>query len=251
MAAVSIIIPTFNREHLIEKTIRSALSQTITDIEIIVSDNASTDNTYQIAVAMSKLDSRIKVHRNAENLGPVRNWMSGINLATSPLSKLLFSDDMLAPTYLERCIPYLDDSRCGLVYTPAIIGTLDWQGQKFYGAFEGNARISSPVFVHCTTFVEQLFPVSPCSCLTRTLDLKKNLYLNIAGFEMNEYASTGAGVDWLIYPLTALNYPYIQYIDSCEVFFRLHDNNLCSLPVASRCYGNARSFITSALINRK
>ena len=247
MAKVSILIPVFNRQDLIEKTIRSALSQTIEDIEVIVTDNASTDGTFAIAVDLARSDSRLKLYKNSENIGPTRNWLKAISLASSNVSKLLFSDDLLSPTFLEKCLPPLMDEKCGLVYTPAIIGKADWEGNSYYQHFHGDAKIKSSPYIHATTFVEHLFPVSPCSCLARTVDLKKNIHLNLQGFEMEEYATTGAGVDWLFHPLTMLNYEYVQYIDSCEVFFRSHNGALTDLPITKTCYRNAKNFLISAL----
>lgn len=246
MPLASIIIPTFNRENLIEKTIKSAISQSFKDIEVIVIDNASTDNTYPIALQMSGYDNRIKVFKNESNVGPVLNWLHGANKATSPFSKLLFSDDLLSPNFIEKCLHFLDDPKCAFVYTPAIIGTEDWEGKEFYRNFIGDTKIKSSPYVFGTTFVEHLFPVSPCSCISRTEDLKRNIHLNLEGFEMGEYASTGAGVDWLFHPLTAIKYEYVQYIDSCEVFFRAHESNLSSLPIIHECYSNAKKFLISA-----
>lgn len=247
MPQASIIIPTFNREDLIEKTITSATSQSLSDIEVIVIDNSSTDKTFSIASNMSKFDSRIKVYRNETNVGPVRNWLLGANLATSPFAKLLFSDDLLSPNYIEKCLYYLQDSNCAFVYTPAIIGSEDWIGREFYRNFIGDIKIKSSPYIYGTTFIEHFFPVSPCSCISRTEDLKRNIHLNLDGFAMDEYSSTGAGVDWLFHPLTAIKYEYVQYIDSCEVFFRAHESNLSSQPIVSACYSNAKKFLINAL----
>lgn len=247
MPKFSIIIPVYNRENFIEKAIKSALSQSVEDIEVIVTDNASTDNTCAIAVDISRYDDRVKVYRNDVNVGPVRNWLVGANLAKANISKLLFSDDLLSPFYLERCANYLSDPKCGLVYTPAIIGADDWVGNQFYKNFIGDAKIKSSPYIHATTFMEHMFPVSPCSCISRTDDLKKNIHLNLSGFEMDEYASTGAGVDWLFHPLTAIKYDYVQYVDSCEVFFRAHESNLSGLSSVPECYKNAKKFLISAL----
>ncbi len=69
---VSIQIPTFNQEKFITKAIESALLQNYPELEIIVLDDFSTDNTYQIA--NSFIDARLKVFRNDKNIGRVKNY---------------------------------------------------------------------------------------------------------------------------------------------------------------------------------
>ena len=71
---VSILIPVYNREALIGECIQSALFQTFTDFEVIIVDNASTDNTWGICQRFAEQDKRVRVFRNEKNIGPVRNW---------------------------------------------------------------------------------------------------------------------------------------------------------------------------------
>ena len=71
---VSIVIPVYNRELYIEDAIRSAISQTYQNIEIIIVDNCSTDSTWDILNEWEKKDNRIKIFQNDSNIGPVLNW---------------------------------------------------------------------------------------------------------------------------------------------------------------------------------
>ena len=66
---VSILIPVYNREDLIGQTLNSAIDQTYHNIEIIVVDNASTDNTWKVIQRYEKQDGRIKAFRNNTNIG--------------------------------------------------------------------------------------------------------------------------------------------------------------------------------------
>src|SRR5579872_7024825 len=99
---VSILIPVFNRSELIVQTIKSALMQTIAEIEVIVSDNASTDGTWDVCKTLAKEDQRVRVIRSETNLGPVRNWKRCIEVARGKYAKILFSDDLILPNYLEE-----------------------------------------------------------------------------------------------------------------------------------------------------
>ena len=71
---VSILIPVYNRERIVVRALESAINQTYKHIEIICVDNCSTDNTYSVLLEYANRDHRIKVYRQSENLGPVRNW---------------------------------------------------------------------------------------------------------------------------------------------------------------------------------
>jgi glycosyltransferase involved in cell wall biosynthesis len=114
---VSICVPAYNAEDWIENAIGSALAQTFEDFELIVSDNASTDDTHARARAFD--DRRIRVERLDRNVGPTKNANRCIELARAPLVKFLHADDELYPRCLELMVPVLDESpQVGLVFSP-------------------------------------------------------------------------------------------------------------------------------------
>ncbi|NBW03831.1 MAG: hypothetical protein EBR87_09015 [Cytophagia bacterium] len=177
------------------------------------------------------------------------NWRRGASLSTSSYSKFLFSDDLLGPSYLEKCLPYLSDPACGLVYTSVNIADKPWGANSpFYNNFIGNTKIRRSPFIYGATFIENFFPVSPCACVCRTEDLQKYIFTNVPGFESELYSATGAGVDLLLYCMTALNYGYIQYVEDCEVYFRAHSNSMSAQDGVPTLYENARTFLKSTLI---
>jgi len=226
MPLVSILIPVYNREQLVVRAVRAAMAQTIADIEIIVVDNCSTDGTYDAVAALAAADPRIKLYRNATNIGPVKNWLACAEYATAPYAKILFSDDLIAPTFVERALPSLLSPECGLVYSYALVGREEWKGVAQYRAFRGNTNFAREYFLRSSTYIEHFTPVSPGAAMLRTADLRKNLLLELPGIPNYDFNRTGAGVDWLIYALTALSYPYVTYIDEPLVFFFAHDDSI-------------------------
>ena len=98
---VSVCIPAYLAAPYIGQSIESVLGQTLSDLELIVVDDASPDDTYEIARAY-ECDGRVRVHRNAENLGAAANWNHVVALASGRYVKLLCSDDFLMPTCLEH-----------------------------------------------------------------------------------------------------------------------------------------------------
>tara|TARA_B100000929_G_scaffold188682_1_gene149407 strand:+ start:6525 stop:7490 length:966 start_codon:yes stop_codon:yes gene_type:complete len=71
---VSIMIPTYGQDQYIEQTVKTALSQDYPNVEIIISDDCSPDDTQKICVKLAKDDARIKYFRNSKNLGRVKNY---------------------------------------------------------------------------------------------------------------------------------------------------------------------------------
>ncbi len=105
---VSIGLPVYNGSNYIEVAIESILCQTLTDFELIITDNASTDGTESICRRFAARDRRIRYYRNDSNLGAGANFNRCFELATGKYFKWAAHDDLLAPTYLERCVAALE-----------------------------------------------------------------------------------------------------------------------------------------------
>jgi glycosyltransferase involved in cell wall biosynthesis len=104
---VSVIIPTYNRADFLAETVDSVLNQTYGDFEIIIVDDGSTDNTYQVAQTFT--DPRIKyIRQENQGLSGARN--SGIRCAEAEYLAFLDSDDILFPHKLEIQVQALDDN---------------------------------------------------------------------------------------------------------------------------------------------
>ena len=116
---VSICIPTYNGEAFIEETIKSAIAQTYRNIELIVSDDGSTDRTIAIAQSFqsqTSADFRIILHRN---YGLSQNWNFCIQQAKGEYIKFLFQDDLLAPECIEKMVAVAQQNpQIGMVFSP-------------------------------------------------------------------------------------------------------------------------------------
>jgi glycosyltransferase involved in cell wall biosynthesis len=115
---VSIGLFVYNGERFIEETLRSILYQTFTDFELIISDNASTDRTGDIAQTYARRDSRIRYYRSEKNMGAGWNVRRAYELGTGKYFKQAAVDDLLEPDFLQRCVGALEsDPGCVLAYT--------------------------------------------------------------------------------------------------------------------------------------
>lgn len=99
--AVSIGLPVFNGEKSIHKTIESILSQTFTNFELIISDNASTDSTYEICKEFERKDKRIRCIQQKNNMGPWWNFKFVLEQARSDYFLWTAADDYISENYLE------------------------------------------------------------------------------------------------------------------------------------------------------
>lgn len=106
---VSIGLPVFNGENYLRESITSVLSQTFTDFELIISDNASTDATQEICERFAASDDRIRYIRHEENLGAAWNFNNIVKVAKGDYFNWLAHDDKLAPDFLQECVNILDE----------------------------------------------------------------------------------------------------------------------------------------------
>ena len=120
MPAVTVIIPTYNRAHLVGRAIESVLSQTFHDWELIVVDDASTDNTKEAVYGFR--DSRIRYLFHEVRRGGSAARNTGISEARGEYVAFLDSDDEWLPTKLKKQLELFSRSpqQVGLVYTGAI-----------------------------------------------------------------------------------------------------------------------------------
>ncbi|MGB3135300.1 MAG: glycosyltransferase family A protein [Nodosilinea sp.] len=100
----------YNGADYIEETIESILSQTLTDFQLVIGDNRSTDLTEQICRQYARQDERILYVLHPENLGASGNHNALFEHADAPYFKWASHDDLIHPEYLEKCIKLLDTS---------------------------------------------------------------------------------------------------------------------------------------------
>jgi glycosyltransferase involved in cell wall biosynthesis len=99
---VTIAVPTFNRAPLLRECVTSALAQTYGNFEVLVSDNASTDETRDVLSQFT--DGRLRVLRQKNNIGLLPNWNACLAGAKGDYIIFLADDDRISPWLLQRCV---------------------------------------------------------------------------------------------------------------------------------------------------
>jgi len=223
---VSILIPVYNRNKIIVETLNSAVNQTYKNIEVIVVDNKSTDSTFEVVKEFAESYPNVRVYQNKENIGAVRNWQKCLEYATGEYVKILWSDDLIDRTFVEKTLPYLvayED--VGFVFTGAEIFNDD-TGQRGKAYFIGNTgTYDTKKFIE-GSLLRRVFPVSPGNALFRKKDVKKNLVINIPNEIGIDFKIRAIGNDLLIYLLTAKDYPKFAFVDETLSFFRAHEDSI-------------------------
>jgi glycosyltransferase involved in cell wall biosynthesis len=125
---VSIGLPVFNGAVFLAVAIDSLLNQTYQNIELIISDNASTDATPEICKKYAAADRRVRYSRLTENIGGIPNHNRVFMLASGEYFMWASHDDIWQPTYIEKCIVCLEkDPRA--VMACSKVGIVDEAGQ--------------------------------------------------------------------------------------------------------------------------
>lgn len=171
MSRVTVIIPTYNRADIIEKSIRSVLDQTYDDFTLIIVDDSSKDNTEEVVKGVG--DDRIIYHRLSENKGAGGARNEGAKLAETEFIAFHDSDDLWLSDKLEKQIKYMDKHPdvC-LVYGKMRVNTHDdsyaFPNESVSGDLEGD-----------------IFPwlLRRNSIGTPVMFLRKNCFEDVGGFD--------------------------------------------------------------------
>lgn len=119
---ISIIIPAYNVEAYIEKCINSVINQTYDDIEVIIINDGSTDNTAEIIEKYSKIDNRIKIV-NKYNSGVSDSRNVGIEMFTGDYVFFLDSDDWVEKDYIIKAVDVLEKNNIDILFNGWVIDT--------------------------------------------------------------------------------------------------------------------------------
>jgi glycosyltransferase involved in cell wall biosynthesis len=160
---VTVGIPTFNRPVGLARTLASICSQTYQNLEIIVSDNASTDPAVCAVVdEFTAKGAPISYHRHPENLGAMPNFSSLLPQARGDFFMWAADDDRWEPFFVERCVD-------GLLEDPSLVAC----GME--AQYEVDGETPFPFFVEGAPFHDY----TPASAIDRVKHLLRNVYGNL------------------------------------------------------------------------
>jgi glycosyltransferase involved in cell wall biosynthesis len=208
---VSFIVPCYKLAHLLPECVNSILSQTFRDIEILIMDDCSPDNTEQ--VAKSFCDDRVIHIRNNPNLGHLRNYNKGISIARGKYVWLISADDYLRSNQiLEKYVRVLEaNPHVGYAYCSGI-GVLDGieTGILDYSVYSSSDRI-----IRGHEFIKSLIKAN--IVLAASGLARKECYEKVSLFPLDmPYAG-----DWYLWAFFALYYDVAYFVEPM-VAYRQH-----------------------------
>jgi glycosyltransferase involved in cell wall biosynthesis len=138
---VSVGLPVRNGAARIEEVVRRVLSQDHQNLELVISDNASSDETEKVCRGLASADPRIVYHRQAENVGLLNNFIATMRMATGEYFRWVGDDDYLAPNSLSRCLAtFARDDR--LILVTAQVAFVGEGGTVQTAAYDGTGLAS-------------------------------------------------------------------------------------------------------------
>lgn len=164
MSKISVIIPVHNTQEYLPICMESILGQTMSDIEVILVENASTDNSLELCHKYASSDSRVKViHSDVGDLSSARNL--GLELATSEYVSFIDSDDTLQPDTYETLYGFAKPNNLDLVYFNHV-QIFDDRPPKYAFKETGDAMVLTPKRLLMKQFMHKA-PVTACTMLVR------------------------------------------------------------------------------------
>jgi len=158
---ISVVMPVYNAEAYLKDAIESILNQTFTNFELIIVDDASIDNSYEIINEYSKKDERIVVLRNEVNLGIAKTRTKGTKYAKGKYIAVADADDISILTRLEKQYNYLEKHNdCGVV--GGFIESFNSNTGKILGVreyYEDDTNLRKRLFLYC--------PIAQGVCMIR------------------------------------------------------------------------------------
>jgi len=231
---VSVIIPTYNRAHLVARAIQSVLDQTYQDFELIIVDDGSTDNTEEVIKGFQQKDSRIIYLEHDQNKGGSAARNTGIKASRGEYIAFLDSDDECLPEKLGKQIVHLNNN-----YINAFI--------SYTGYFKIDDKGDSSVFKptkHGNIYNDQLWEdhVSPTSAVM----VKRNCFEEVGLFDESLPARQDYDMwlrlsqyyifDYIIEPLVVIHNTNKDTISS-NIIARKKGENLIRLKIVTQIKG--------------
>lgn len=240
----SICIPNFNYGRYLGGTITAALQQTANDFEVLLSDNASTDDSLSVARAFQ--DPRLKIRSNAYNLGFSQNLHAVGDMASGDWMLLLSSDDLIEPEALSvyhALIKHYGGGSSGRVILAAGAKTIDAEGNTI-AAYRGKPYLwakaeldtaaSRLVGVHVYSMPAKSLLSESLRLLRTPLPFlstayPREAYLDVGGFGSSQTINPDKHLAWRLMAVCDT----VHYVDAPLFAYRAHASNQNAAQVHS------------------
>ncbi|MEG2044548.1 MAG: glycosyltransferase family 2 protein, partial [Clostridia bacterium] len=211
---IDVLLATYNGEKYISQQIESILSQSYTDFRLLISDDKSTDNTVNIISDIMKMDSRISLFTQQENLGYVKNFEFLMGKVTNSYFMLSDQDDVWLPNKIEVSLDKIQKTNALLVYSDLLV--VDEKLNVINTSFwKSNNLFDKITKYNCYEMLMLSNTVTGCTIMANSNLLKQSMPFPISKLVIHDY--------WLA--LMAMQKDAVAYIDTPLIKYRQHSNN--------------------------
>lgn len=209
-AIISVIMSVYNNESFLSLAIESVLDQTFREFELLITDDASTDASYQIIQDYAKLDERIVFQRNQKNIGLTKNLNKMLSLAEGNYVARMDSDDICDPKRFEKQLEvFIKYPKIDVIFTDTIL--IDSEGNT----------ICKKWIPQSTHRILSLMPVY--SYITHpSVMIRKETLMQYNGY--NELYAVAQ--DWELWLRLINNNRKFYYLQDTLLYYRLHGNSV-------------------------
>jgi glycosyltransferase involved in cell wall biosynthesis len=219
MASVDVIVPCYNYARYLKDCVESVLTQSGVDVRVIVIDDASPDNTAEVASELAQADSRVTFVRHVANKGHIATYNEGIDWTARDYLLLLSADDYLLPGALARATAIMDRAPdIGFVFGNAL--TLQDNGSSEQNRpFGHDAGASGDRVMPGVEFIKYCEAVNIVP--TPTAVVRTTLQKQVGGYRP-ELPHSGDLEMWLRLAGRA----GVGFVDDYQAVYRVHQNNM-------------------------
>jgi len=233
MKKVTVAIPTYNRAGFLGEAIKSVLSQTCSDFDLVIIDNASTDKTKEVVKSFT--DKRISYHKNNENVGIISNWNKSLAFAKGKYFMILGDDDVIYPDFLKESIK-VHEQHQSVGFTFARCNKVDKNGKFIH---EWGYDFVPPWFLKGLDYLFYTLDYEACLTNSSTVLLKKEVFETVGNFK-SELSSNV--FDFNMWIRIASVYDSF-FIDKVLCDYRLHSGQVSQLHWRDKKTGKVGTYL--------
>lgn len=216
MSSIDVIIPCYRYGHFLRDCVQTVLTQSGVALRVLIIDDASPDNTAEVAQELAREDPRVNVLKHASNRGHIATFNEGIAWAAADYLVLLSADDCLLPGGLARSARLMDDHpTVGLVFGRAIVQQDDRREDVAAppGLGPGTRILSGIEFIHLSRAKNIV--------LAPTVVVRTSLQKQLGGYSA-QLTHSGDMEMWLRFAAHA----EVGFIDQAQAVYRRHTANM-------------------------
>jgi glycosyltransferase involved in cell wall biosynthesis len=210
-----VVIPCYNYGRFLPLAVHSALSQRGVDVEVIVVDDCSTDESQTVAQELARLDARVRLVLHESNRGHITTYNDGLRRATGEYVVLLSADDLLTPGSLQRSVALMEaHPRVGFVYgyARAFTGTPP----------DTNSRLRSWTVWKGTDWLRVSARKGRCFISNPEVVMRRDALLAAGGYDPRLPHSA----DFDMWMRTAVDWDVGRVNGPSQAWYRVHDSNM-------------------------